>query len=245
MLMRWAIRAIASAVGLVALLGAAYALKAFALKDPARERFKEGVAASAAIRQELGRDCSLTVDLVPGSDELVMVTVKYDEPPPDRALRKELVRNTNIVVRRFVHHIKALEIRFRDEEEPIPSWDGGVAVAGTPEPAGVNAPKPPPSTPEPARIGVAPVEPPGGGTKKAAPKPAKTGTVTLVTFPEADVFKGKEKLGHTPMFNAELPVGTHLLTLVGGDGARHRLSLPVKQGKNAPLKMNLADLPAR
>ena len=71
----------------------------------------------------------------------------------------------------------------------------------------------------------------------------KTGTVTLVTFPDADVFRGKEELGRTPLFNAELPVGTHLLMLVGADGAHHRLSMPVKLGKNKPLKMNLADLP--
>ena len=69
--------------------------------------------------------------------------------------------------------------------------------------------------------------------------------MTLVTFPDSTVFDGKNSLGTTPLFNVELSAGTHLLTLVGPDGLKHRLSLPVKQGKNAPLKLELADLPAK
>jgi hypothetical protein len=228
MLMRWVIRLVSSAIGLGALLGVAYAVHGFASKDPLRARFREGVEASGAVRAELGRDCNLRVEPVAGSDDGVAVTVEFPDPPVDGDARRELVRNTNIVVRRFVHQVRDLKVVF-DLPEVIPSWDGGVAAAGTPQPIGVRPPPPPILD--------------AGTPKLAAPK-GKTGMVTLVTFPEANVFRGARKLGRTPLFNAELPVGTHLLTLVGDDGEKHRLSVPVRPGKNAPLKMNLAELPA-
>lgn len=73
----------------------------------------------------------------------------------------------------------------------------------------------------------------------------RQGEFTLITFPEATVFKGKQKLGMTPLFNAKLPVGTHVLTLVGNDGKKHLLSMPVTSGKVTPMKVSLADLPTR
>lgn len=248
-MMRWGIRVVASIVGTLALLGVAYAVNKYARHDPVREMFREGVDASRAIREQLGRDCNLRVERASGTEDQVVVRVSYPDPPTQAAEQRELIRNTNMVVRRIVHRVQEVKVLFEDEPAPIPSWDGGVAVAGAPVPVGVDIPPAIPGTPQPARIGVAPIAAPDAGAP-AGPKPAgrastKSGTVTLVTFPEADVFRGKEKLGRTPMFNAELPAGTHLLTLVGDDGARHRLSLPVKQGKNKPLKMNLADLPTK
>lgn len=238
--MRWVVRTVASVVGLCALLGVGYLVHTFAGRDTVRERFREGVEASAAIRQELGRDCNLRVDASPVNEEQVVVVVRYPDPPADPMARKELVRNTNIVVRRFVHHVRELEVLFEDQAEVIPSWDGGVALAGAPVPIGMEAPVPGRLAPPPAAVVDAGVAP-----KVAAVKAKAVGQVTIVTFPEANVFRGKEKLGRTPLFNAELPVGTHMLTLIGDDGAPRRLSVPVKVGKNKPMKMNLADLPAR
>jgi len=226
-------------VGLAALLGVGWLVHRYGMKDPVRERFKEGIAASGAVRQELGKDCNLTVDVAPQNEEQVVVTVRFSDPPQDMNTRRELVRSVNIIVRRFVHSVRELKVVWDDTPEVIPSWDGGVAVAGTPEPIGVRV-KPPgtiaPDTPPPAVV--------DAGTPQKVAK-TKMGSVTLVTFPDADVFRGAAKLGRTPLFNAELPVGTHMLTLVGADGAHHRLSLPVKAGKNKPLKVKLDELPMR
>lgn len=242
--MRWFIRVVASVVGLAALLGVGYAVKRFGTTDVNRERFREGVEAAALIRRETGRDCDVRVEPVAAGGESVVVSIVFDDVPLEPGFRKELTRNANIVARRVVHHVSAVKVVFDDSSEVLPSWDGGVAVAGAPQPIGVEAPLPAPMpavkpqlNPTGADAGVAAV--PG---KRAA---GKTGQVTLVTFPEADVFRGAQKLGRTPLFNAELPVGTHLLTLVGTDGARRKLSLPVRLGKNKPMKLNLADLPAK
>ncbi len=246
MMARWLVRVVASIVGVAALAAVAFLVHRYALKDARREMFRDGIAASAAIRQETGRDTNVRVDLAPGSDEQVIVTVQFPDPPADPATRRELIRNVNILARRHVHHVKSVQVLFDDNPEVLPSWDGGVAVAGTPEPIGVNIP---PAIPSNAPVPQPPAPPAAAaadaGTTAKAPTKPKTGTVTLVTFPEADVFRGNQKVGRTPLFNAELPVGTHLLTLVGDDGKRRRLSVPVKVGKNKPLKMNLTDLPAR
>ncbi len=245
---RWLVRTVASFVGFAALAVFFVVMKMYGLKDPKRERMREGIEASAAVRQDLGRECTLSVEPAPGYEDQVVVTVKYPDPPADQNARRELVRNTNMTVRRVVHHVRELNIVFDDAPEAIPSWDGGVAVAGAPQTAGYNAPVPIPGTSEPTKIAAVPLpslKADAGTAVKAAPKGQKTGTVTLVTFPEADVFRGKDRLGHTPLFNAELPVGTHLLTLVGADGVKRKLSVPVKLGKNKPLKMNLDDLPVR
>jgi hypothetical protein len=81
--------------------------------------------------------------------------------------------------------------------------------------------------------------------KKDKPPPVHSGTVTIITFPEATVFRGKQQIGQTPLFNAALPVGTQLLTLVGADGVKHVLSVPVRDGKNSPIKVKLDELPSR
>jgi len=245
--MRWLVRTLATFAGFAALAIVFMVMKSFGLKDPKRERMREGIEASAAIRNDLGRECMLSVDPAPGYEDQVVVTVRYPDPPQDAPGRKELIRNTNMVVRRVVHHVRDLKVLFEDEPEVIPSWDGGVAVAGAPEPVRYDYPVPIPGTPDPPKIAAVPLpaKPDAGTAVKAASSKAKTGTVTLVTFPEADVFRGKERIGHTPLFNAELPVGTHLLTVIGADGAKRKLSVPVKLGKNKPLKVNLDDLPVR
>jgi hypothetical protein len=42
-----------------------------------------------------------------------------------------------------------------------------------------------------------------------------------------------------------LPVGAHLVTVVGEDGVEHVLSLPVSAGKNKAQKFLLKDLPRK
>jgi serine/threonine-protein kinase len=116
----------------------------------------------------------------------------------------------------------SLEVQLSNPALPIPHAD---------EPAEAAAPKR--------------ADPPVLEEKKPRPPPQRSGQLTLVTFPSAKVFRGKVELGTTPLFNAELPLGTHLLTLMGPDGSKRVLSVRVTDGKNTPLKVNLADLPPR
>lgn len=86
-----------------------------------------------------------------------------------------------------------------------------------------------------------------GDSRTSEPKtPSKAkGEVTLVLLPEGTVTKGKQELGRGMMMTFSLPVGTHLVTVVGPDGVKRKLSLPVQQGKNKPLKLQVAELPAQ
>jgi hypothetical protein len=113
---------------------------------------------------------------------------------------------------------------------PIPHQDDPAETPPAPSPV---AKKPP----DPA----APPEP----EKKPRPPPARMGQITLVTFPNAKVYRGKTELGMTPLFNTELPLGTHLLTLVAPDGTRRVLSVRIAEGKNTPMKVKLDELPTR
>jgi serine/threonine protein kinase len=72
---------------------------------------------------------------------------------------------------------------------------------------------------------------------------ARTGSVTLVSFPVAKVTRGGKFLGVTPLFKVSLPVGTHVLRLEGPDGRARRLSVPVRAGAESILKVSLDDLP--
>ncbi|MBK7857320.1 MAG: serine/threonine protein kinase [Archangiaceae bacterium] len=129
-------------------------------------------------------------------------------------------------------------------EPPLPQVDLAVANPALPIPhapddaAPVAAPPPAQGKrPDPVAGGDEPKKPPRGF--------GRTGQLTVITFPNAKVWRGKAELGTTPLWNAELPLGTHLLTLVGPDGAKHVLSVRVNDGKNTPIKVNLDDLPPR
>ncbi len=78
-----------------------------------------------------------------------------------------------------------------------------------------------------------------GGTRKAT----AGGTLTLITVPEATVLRGAKEVGKTPLFNAALPQGTHLLRLKGADGTVRLLSAPIRAGENTAFRVELADLP--
>ena len=111
--------------------------------------------------------------------------------------------------------------------KPPPGFGGGPGTAeADPRGASQTGPKTP-----------AVVEPP-----PKAPK-AGTGTVTLAIFPEATVSRGKTVLGKTPLFAISLPVGTHLLTVVGDDKVKRLLSVQVQAGKNTPMRMDLTNIP--
>ncbi|MDX2011054.1 MAG: serine/threonine-protein kinase [Myxococcaceae bacterium] len=84
--------------------------------------------------------------------------------------------------------------------------------------------------------------------KKPKPPPpalAATGEVTLALLPEATVFRGKEELAKGTLVSFKLPPGTHMLTILGTDGVKRRLSLPVVSGKNPARRFKLEDLPAQ
>jgi hypothetical protein len=223
-------------VGLLLMISVIVGTRFMLSKDPGRQRVTGAIYATEQLRAQLGRDAHIKVRELEddGTDDNLELTVQYpaNTPAPER---KELYAGTNIVVRRHMPHVRTVKVVFGDESPPdLPGAldDGGTAVRD-PSPA---PPSPAPAAPA-AQTGK---KPPAA----AAPvKKGPTGTLTLVTFPEAKVLKGGTALGTTPLFNVDLPPGTHLLTLVGSDGSKHALSVMVKAGKNTPLKVNLADVP--
>jgi serine/threonine-protein kinase len=92
-----------------------------------------------------------------------------------------------------------------------------------------------------------PGEEPRGEEKDTEERSGKArvaqGKLTLIINPEAEVMFGKKSLGKTPLFNAPLPVGTHLLRIVGQDGKRRKLSVPIKKGETTMLRLGLDDIP--
>ncbi|MEW5740946.1 MAG: serine/threonine-protein kinase [Myxococcota bacterium] len=128
------------------------------------------------------------------------------------------------------------------EERPVMPDIAAIPGSDGPTGDGDDAPLDPPTK------GVEPrgVEPTKGATDPRASEPKKPkaqGEVTLVLLPEATVLKGKQELGRGMMMTFSLPVGTHLVTVVGPDGVKRKLSLPVLAGKNKPLKLQVAELP--
>ncbi|MCC6335597.1 MAG: protein kinase [Myxococcales bacterium] len=124
------------------------------------------------------------------------------------------------------------------EEGPVTPDIAAIPGAGGPE----DEPDPPADVPPQKAADSRP-----GDSRTSEPKtPSKVkGEVTLVLLPEGTVTKGKQELGRGMMMTFSLPVGTHLVTVVGPDGVKRKLSLPVQQGKNKPLKLQVAELPAQ
>lgn len=254
--MRWVARVGGAFVGSLLIFGLLYVVKVAMKNDTGRRRVTGALEATSQLRSQLGRDAHVKFRVLDdnGTEDDLELTVVYPASTPQPE-RKDLYASTNIIVRRHVPNVRDVKIVFGDDtlEDLTPALiDAGElppAAAATPVPINPNvvAPAPAPAPP-PALSAVAPAPSPASATattKKPTGRKGPTGTVTLVTFPEAKVVLGRDTLGTTPLFNFELPVGTHLLSLVGEDGARHRLSLPVKAGKNAPVKVNLSDLPTK
>ncbi len=73
----------------------------------------------------------------------------------------------------------------------------------------------------------------------------KQGTLTLLVFPEAEVFLKGRSLGKTPLINKPVPVGKHLLVIKGEDGKRRVLSAPIFAGKPAQFRLKLTEIPEK
>lgn len=101
----------------------------------------------------------------------------------------------------------------------------------------------PPTDVDPPQRAVDPKVEPKTPEPKTPVKPRGQGEVTLVLLPEATVLKGKQELGRGMMMTFSLPAGTHLVTVVGPDGVKRKLSLRVDVGKNKPLKLRVEELP--
>ncbi len=187
------------------------------------------------------------VTLMPRGDDpdgVVDVRVAYGVNPPE-AQKALFIHDTNMVVRRHIAHLGDLQILWAGEKVPEPGATDAGRLAGT-------APIAPPQVPGAGALGTADagVAATGGHGKPSVTvlpdKPqrkAGNGFLTLVTFPEAYVSEGSKTLGKTPLFKVKLPAGTHLLTLVGTDGAKHQLSVPVAAGGTRAMKVKLADVP--
>jgi hypothetical protein len=217
------------------MIGVLLGTRAVLDQNPGRRQVTDAINATGQLRAQLGRDAHIKVRELDddGTDDNLELTVTYPASTPQPE-RKELYAGTNIVVRRNMPHVRTVKVAFGEDPPPGlgPSLPDGGALTHE---ARTEAPEPTPAA-APPQTGK---KPPAAAAVKKGP----TGTLTLVTFPEAKVLKGSTELGTTPLFNVELPAGTHLLTLVGSDGSKHRLSVMVKAGKNAPLKVNLADVP--
>ena len=79
--------------------------------------------------------------------------------------------------------------------------------------------------------------------KESRPARGAQGMLTLIIQPEAEVFRGGRSLGHTPLFSVPVPVGTHRLRIVGADGKKRMLSVPIQAGKTAQFRMELESIP--
>ncbi|WIG94098.1 serine/threonine-protein kinase [Myxococcus sp. SDU36] len=119
---------------------------------------------------------------------------------------------------------------------PVPGYDAPTPDAGTPEA---------PAKAVGAAVGGEDVEE-SRPKEAASPRPAKgRGKLTLLVLPEAEVFRGKKRVGRTPMFNVAMPVGEHDLTLVGPDGKKRMLSVPITAGETTQFRLKLAEIPER
>ncbi|MBI3182882.1 MAG: serine/threonine protein kinase [Myxococcales bacterium] len=127
-------------------------------------------------------------------------------------------------------------VPYAGELPPLPQFGAKPKAS----PAAPSAPAAEPAAPE-----TAPAEEKSAEEKPAAKRARAAGTLTLLTSPEAEVREGRSRLGQTPLFNLALPAGTHRLTLVGPDGKRRFLSVPISAGKNTAFRIRLEDVPEK
>ena len=84
--------------------------------------------------------------------------------------------------------------------------------------------------------------------EKDAPAPAKKegepvrsvkqGALTLLILPPAEVFLNGRSLGKTPLFNAPVPVGRHLLRIKGEDGKLGTRTIRIRRSVHGPVVMD-------
>jgi len=137
-----------------------------------------------------------------------------------------------------------------DTEDPAVKSPGGGpprAIGAIPGRDLPDARPPPSGRGDPVTVSTPPIALPDEPDKpKTAPLRRGKGEITLALLPEATVYNArKQQLAKGSLLTLELSAGTHLLVIVGPDGQERALSVPVKPGKNPPLKMRVADLPLR
>jgi serine/threonine-protein kinase len=136
------------------------------------------------------------------------------------------------------------QLRVFPEPAQPPGTESATPDGGVPEGGPTVAAGKPAAGEEPRSDGK---EPEGKSGKEPEEKSGKArvaqGKMTLIINPEAEVLFGKKSLGKTPLFNTPLPVGTHLLRIVGADGKRRKLSVPIKKGETTMLRLGLNDIP--
>jgi serine/threonine-protein kinase len=151
------------------------------------------------------------------------------------------------------------EIKAQEAAEPIPNVAELTAMRPIEPPPGMAKVEPQPqASPPPEVAEQPPVEAQPAAEpqeKKDAPAPTKKegenepvrsvkqGALTLLILPPAEVFLNGRSLGKTPLFNAPVPVGRHLLRIKGQDGKRRKLSVPIEAGKTAKFRLALTDIP--
>ncbi|HLK99586.1 MAG TPA: serine/threonine-protein kinase [Myxococcaceae bacterium] len=128
------------------------------------------------------------------------------------------------------------QLRVFPEPGQPPATESATADGGVPEGGPAVATGRPGAGEEPRADGKEPEE-------KSGKARVAQGKMTLIINPEAEVLLGKKSLGKTPLFNTPLPVGTHLLRIVGADGKRRKLSVPIKKGETTMLRLGLNDIP--
>jgi class 3 adenylate cyclase len=123
---------------------------------------------------------------------------------------------------------------------------GAVVALVTISPERPPAATPPPAVPIP-RPDTPPAPAPATPPQHERPHPhietGPQGALTLITFPNAEVSLGHRKLGKTPLFNLNLPVGVHRLQLVGPDRHERVLSVALVRDQPVTLKLKLDDIP--
>jgi serine/threonine-protein kinase len=92
-----------------------------------------------------------------------------------------------------------------------------------------------------------PQPPPKKDPKTGQPHPVAnkggTGEVTLVLLPHATVSAQGHVVGSGSVVSFSLPAGEYEVLIVGDDGVKRHLTLPVVAGKNKPLKLQVSEIP--
>lgn len=115
-----------------------------------------------------------------------------------------------------------------------------------------DVPLAPPNTPAEPRVAAASNRASNTGASsedaeasKPKPAPRRTGALTLVTIPEADVKLKGRSLGRTPLFKVALAPGNHRLELVGADGRARILQVPIETNQTTALRLRLDEVPEK
>ena len=73
-----------------------------------------------------------------------------------------------------------------------------------------------------------------------------TGDFVLALLPDgAAVMKGKQELARGSLVSFSLPAGQHMLTVVGPDGVRRKLSVRSDPSKKTSLRLVVGEIPVQ